>query len=161
MVRKVKRALREGLAGGQTESSLVAHSKGGVSLQILAPGHTQEKKIYQFSQFSVASRLSRIGSENWYPSNLASLLWGQAAVGEASKGNFQGTQFCNYPKCKDTPHALTKARGPNVGNRQRKQTLSDPRQTAEMRKREAWQLQEHSAHHGLGHQILRDPLKKS
>lgn len=51
MVRKVKRALREGLAGGQTESSLVAHSKGGVSLQILAPGHTQEKKYISFLSF--------------------------------------------------------------------------------------------------------------
>lgn len=81
-------------------------------------------------------------------------------MGEASKGNFQGTQFfCNYPKCKDTPHALTKARGPNVENRQRKQTLSDPRQIAEMRRREARQLQEHSAPHGLGHQILGDPQK--
>lgn len=57
-------------------------------------------------------------------------------MGEASKGNFQGSQFfCNYPKCKDTPHALTKARGPNGGNRQRKQTLSDTCQTAELRGR--------------------------
>lgn len=60
-------------------------------------------------------------------------------MGEASKGNFQGAQFfCNYPKCKDTPCALTKARGPNGGNRQRKQTLSDAWQTAEVRERGTW-----------------------
>lgn len=81
-------------------------------------------------------------------------------MGEASKGNFQGAQFfCNYPKCKDTPHARTKARGSNVGNRAEKadplRLLSDSRDS----QKETRQLQERSASHRLDHQILRDPQK--
>lgn len=56
---------------------------------------------------------------------------------------------------------LTKAKGPNVGNKQRKQTLSDTCQTAEMRERGTQQLQEHPAPHGLGHRVLRDPQRAS
>lgn len=139
---------------------MVAHSKGGASLQILAPGHMQKKKI-SFLSFLWPPDFPELGLKTgiqatWLVCRGVRQLWERLprAISRALSSSAIVQSARTHPTLSQTQEAHM-----FVGSRQRKQTLSDPCQTAEMRGRETWQLLEHSAPHGLGHRILGDPQK--